>query len=60
MVPKGRDEDQLAFDMQWVRHHDKYESGELLDKNHPYWPPTAEPEAMSGTSSCCHGKEAGK
>jgi len=24
MVPKGRDEDQLGFSMEWVRHHDKY------------------------------------
>jgi hypothetical protein len=38
--------------MQWVRHHDKYESGELLDADKPYWPKTAE------TSGCCHGSEA--
>ena len=25
LVPKGRDEDGLAFTMSWVRHHDKYE-----------------------------------
>jgi predicted dithiol-disulfide oxidoreductase (DUF899 family) len=25
MVPKGRDEDGLAFPMAWVRHHDRYE-----------------------------------
>jgi predicted dithiol-disulfide oxidoreductase (DUF899 family) len=25
-VPKGRDEDGLAFSMSWVRHHDRYES----------------------------------
>ena len=24
LVPKGRDEDGLAFTMSWVRHHDKY------------------------------------
>jgi predicted dithiol-disulfide oxidoreductase (DUF899 family) len=24
MVPKGRDEDDLAFTMSWVRHHDRY------------------------------------
>ena len=24
LVPKGRDEDHLAFSMQWVRHHDRY------------------------------------
>jgi predicted dithiol-disulfide oxidoreductase (DUF899 family) len=26
LVPKGRDEDALAFTMEWVRHHDKYDS----------------------------------
>jgi predicted dithiol-disulfide oxidoreductase (DUF899 family) len=25
LVPKGRDEDRLAFTQEWVRHHDKYE-----------------------------------
>jgi predicted dithiol-disulfide oxidoreductase (DUF899 family) len=25
LVPKGRDEDGLAFTMSWVRHHDKYD-----------------------------------
>ncbi len=25
LVPKGRDEDGLAWPMEWVRHHDKYE-----------------------------------
>jgi predicted dithiol-disulfide oxidoreductase (DUF899 family) len=24
VVPKGRDEDDLAYGMEWVRHHDKY------------------------------------
>jgi predicted dithiol-disulfide oxidoreductase (DUF899 family) len=26
LVPKGRDEDALAFTMAWVRHHDRYET----------------------------------
>jgi predicted dithiol-disulfide oxidoreductase (DUF899 family) len=26
LMPKGRDEDRLAFTMEWVRHHDRYES----------------------------------
>ena len=26
LMPKGRDEDQLRFTMEWVRHHDRYES----------------------------------
>ena len=38
LVPKGRDEDKLPFDMAWVRHHDRYESGVLADKERPYWP----------------------
>src|SRR5687767_14708500 len=48
-VPKGRDEDQLAFSMQWVRHHDRYGTNLFLDPTKPYWPPNAEPEA----STCC-------
>ena len=31
LVPKGRDEDRLAFSMEWVRHHDRYATGELAD-----------------------------
>ena len=27
LVPKGRDEDGLAFSMSWVRHHDRYDDG---------------------------------
>jgi len=41
LVPKGRDEDNLPFSMSWVRHHDKYATGELLDKDRPYWPKIA-------------------
>ena len=26
MAPRGRDEDALAYTMEWVRHHDRYES----------------------------------
>ena len=28
LVPKGRDEDGLAFTMSWVRHHDRYEDAD--------------------------------
>ena len=38
LVPKGRDEDSLAFTMAWVRHHDRYDSGKLADVDRPYWP----------------------
>ena len=38
LVPKGRDEDALAFTMAWVRHHDRYTDGRLADASRPYWP----------------------
>jgi len=41
-VPKGRDEDGLAFTMSWVRHHDRYSSGYLADPSKPYWPDVSE------------------
>ena len=31
MVPKSRDEDHLAFSMEWVRHHDRYEPAPTAD-----------------------------
>ncbi len=39
--PKGRDEDQLGFTMEWVRHHDRYGTDEFADSTKPYWPTTA-------------------
>ena len=53
LVPKGRDEDQLAFSMAWVRHHDRYGTDEFADKDRPYWPKIEAP-ASSSSSSCCH------
>jgi predicted dithiol-disulfide oxidoreductase (DUF899 family) len=50
MTPKGRDEDDLAFSMQWLRHHDRYGTNMFLDEDKPYWPANAEPE----TSTCPH------
>jgi predicted dithiol-disulfide oxidoreductase (DUF899 family) len=38
LVPKGRDEESLAFSMSWVRHHDRYDNGYLADPTKPYWP----------------------
>jgi len=64
LVPKGRDEDGLPFTMAWVRHHDRYETGQLADADRPYWPTdsAAEPfppkraaAAAKPDSSCCHG-----
>jgi predicted dithiol-disulfide oxidoreductase (DUF899 family) len=39
LTPKGRDEDELAFTMAWVRHHDKYEDGQVVDPNATYQAP---------------------
>ncbi|MBZ5664680.1 MAG: thioredoxin family protein [Acidobacteriia bacterium] len=50
LAPKGRDEDGLAFTMSWVRHHDKYAQGYLVDPKAQYVPPKG-----SG-SSCCSGE----
>jgi predicted dithiol-disulfide oxidoreductase (DUF899 family) len=50
LVPKGRDEDGLAFSMAWVRHHDKYAADYLLD-------PTAAYEKPREMSGCCNHQE---
>jgi predicted dithiol-disulfide oxidoreductase (DUF899 family) len=39
MVPKGRDEDELAFSMAWVRHHDRYDRAYSVDAKIGYVPP---------------------
>jgi predicted dithiol-disulfide oxidoreductase (DUF899 family) len=39
LVPKGRDEDGLAFKMAWVRHHDRYSDDYFVDPKQPYLPP---------------------
>ncbi len=53
MVPKGRDEDHLSFDMEWVRYHDRYEAkaNKFADVDKPYWP-EFESEASSGGCGC--------
>lgn len=58
MVPKGRDEDDLAFGMEWVRYHDRYDakSQEFADADKPYWPETEEPS--SGGCGCSKKPEA--
>ncbi len=50
LVPKGRDEDGLAFTMAWVRHHDKYGDDYVLD-------PTANYEKPRETGGCCKDQE---
>jgi predicted dithiol-disulfide oxidoreductase (DUF899 family) len=46
LAPKGRDEDGLAFTMAWVRHHDRYADGYVVD-------PKAQYVAPKGSGSCC-------
>ena len=41
LVPKGRDEDDLGFSMEWVRYHDRYGTDVFADKDKPYWPETS-------------------
>jgi predicted dithiol-disulfide oxidoreductase (DUF899 family) len=55
LVPKGRDEDGLYFPMAWLRHHDHYEDGRLLDAGRPYWPAEVPATVKDSTavSSCC-------
>jgi predicted dithiol-disulfide oxidoreductase (DUF899 family) len=39
LVPKGRDEDSLAFTMAWVRHHDRYSDDYVVDPMELYVAP---------------------
>ncbi len=55
LVPKGRDEDSLAFTMEWVRYHDRYGTNEFADADKPYWPPL---EASSVATCSCESAEA--
>jgi predicted dithiol-disulfide oxidoreductase (DUF899 family) len=45
-VPKGRDEEGLAFTMSWVRHHDRYDDNYAIDPARLYQPPAR-------ASACC-------
>ena len=31
IVPKGRDEDDLSYGMEWVRHRDRYDDKNFID-----------------------------
>jgi predicted dithiol-disulfide oxidoreductase (DUF899 family) len=67
LVPKGRDEDNLAFSMAWVRHHDRYEAppaAAFADADKPYWPRVETPESTSpaaatSSTSCGCGSQKG-
>ncbi|HYI94421.1 MAG TPA: thioredoxin family protein [Bryobacteraceae bacterium] len=39
LTPKGRDEDDLAFPMAWLRHHDRYDASYQVDPKANYSPP---------------------
>jgi predicted dithiol-disulfide oxidoreductase (DUF899 family) len=54
MAPKGRDEDELAHSMAWVRHHDKYGQGYSVDPAQPYMEPE-KVELVKIAGSCCSG-----
>jgi len=47
LVPKGRDEDGFDFSMSWVRHHDRYSEGYVVDPKKQYEQP------KSSGHSCC-------
>jgi len=51
LAPKGRDEDGLAFTMAWVRYHDRYGDGYVVDPKSLYVVPSA------ASSSCCEEKK---
>jgi predicted dithiol-disulfide oxidoreductase (DUF899 family) len=54
MVPKGRDEQQLSFPMEWIRYHDSYGTDQFADAAKPYWPET-EPARSCGCGSAGAG-----
>jgi predicted dithiol-disulfide oxidoreductase (DUF899 family) len=39
LAPKGRDEEGLKHGMAWVRHHDKYIDGQIVDATKTYTQP---------------------
>ena len=41
LTPKGRDEEGLTHTMAWVRHHDRYEDGYVVDPKQQYVQPAA-------------------
>jgi len=55
LVPKGRDEDGFNFPMAWVRHHDKYEEGYIVDPSQSYKQPETV-QIKAAASSCCSGE----
>jgi predicted dithiol-disulfide oxidoreductase (DUF899 family) len=52
MVPKGRDEDGFNFTMAWVRHHDKYSDGYVVDAKQSYIQPEVVQVKSTGAKCC--------
>jgi predicted dithiol-disulfide oxidoreductase (DUF899 family) len=52
-VPRGRDEAGLKHTMAWVRHHDKYGEGYIVDPEQPYVQPEVVKTGAAG-GKCCH------
>jgi predicted dithiol-disulfide oxidoreductase (DUF899 family) len=50
LVPKGRDEEGLAFSMAWVRHHDRYGDDYVVD-------PAATYQTPREMDTCCKDEE---
>jgi predicted dithiol-disulfide oxidoreductase (DUF899 family) len=50
LTPRGRDEAGLTHSMAWVRHHDRYGDGYVVDAKQPYVPPA------KTDASCCSEK----
>ncbi len=57
LVPKGRDEADLAFSIEWVRYHDRYDTNQFADADKPYWPET-EPATSTGCGCSSAGARA--
>jgi predicted dithiol-disulfide oxidoreductase (DUF899 family) len=53
MAPKGRDEAGLKHTMAWVRHHDKYEDGYVVDAGRSYIQSEVVKIETAG-GKCCH------
>ncbi|WP_050029759.1 thioredoxin family protein [Verrucomicrobium sp. BvORR034] len=60
MMPKGRDEDDLPFAMDWVRYHDRYEASqqEFADSDKPYWPEVATGSTRATGCGCATPSQA--
>jgi predicted dithiol-disulfide oxidoreductase (DUF899 family) len=52
LMPKGRDEREVEYTMEWVRHHDRYEAAPVANAA----PSTGSVEDLFGTfkKECCH------